>query len=702
MNLLFIDLHCDASLPSGAGEFGGGNTYSRSVLNLIAKNVKINCIYITRKKSESLPEFLRISENLKFFRIKIGDYSYDDKDTLYLHTETSVVKILELLERHKFIPEIIHSSYWPSGLVALEIGNKYKAKQIHTVLSNGKRKAIESGNYKIKQIRTSSEQKIYNNVNFIICSSKAEYEDIKNLYSVPEQKLVLSGLDVDNAFRFPSYLRDGSFLTNALNGYNEKTYLKITNTQKDIINDSKWWNNGAFLYFGRLHEDKGVPQIIECWLELYQKYRNFPSLWIAGGTPEQIFHFRQIVQNKKVLISAENQEKLIWWGRLSAEGISTLLLKSIAVITHSRYEAGGLMVLESLASAKPVVATPNGFAKDCIKNWENGFIVQYNNLNELKLRMCHFYMQPLLSSELGNKASNTFFKIDKEYGFRNKHLELYNVNKTSNFDYTNHPVNPYPLCEILPTESEVVRSLYNIYSKQNIVNYKDIDIILLFNNMTHKLWKLNIGDKNFYCIRWKNHYNRENIFYKTKRNFYTSFEQYNLNKLFLKINFKHEKYFDDFLRLIFVSENNENLKPLLDSIYSVNFSQYTINKRITKYTSKNIINEIEDMLDKYDFFFDECKNIISNIIKKAELRPLCQNDLCLFPKKIENSYVLGNELVFLNDLVLTENEYIHMSSKKYNNLSISVLLKCHELMIKSIIESRLDCISFKSLLQSLK
>lgn len=702
MNLLFIDLHCDALLPSGAGEFGGGNTYSRSVLNLISKNVEINCIYITRKKSDSLPEFLKISENLKFIRIKIGDYSYDDKDTLHLHTKTSVVKILELLEKHKFIPEIIHSSYWPSGLVALEIGNKYKTKQIHTVLSNGKRKAIESGHYKIEQIRTSSEQKIYSNVDFIICSSKAEYEDINSLYSVPEQKLVLSGLDVDDAFRFPSYLRDGSFLTNTLNGSSEKTYLNITNTQNNLINDSRWWNDGAFLYFGRLHEDKGVPQIIECWLELYQKHHNFPSLWIAGGTPEQIFHFREIIQNKKALNLAENQEKLIWWGRLSAEGISTLLLKSIAVITHSRYEAGGLMVLESLASAKPVVATPNGFAKDCVKNWKNGFIVKYNNLNELKLRMCHFYLQPLLSSELGNNALNTFFKIDKEYGFRNKHLELYNVNKANNFDYTNRPVNPYPLCEVIPTESEVVRSLYNIYSKQNIVNYKDICIILLFDKNTHRIWKLNIGDKKFYCIRWKNHYNRENIFYKTKRNFYTSFEQYNLNKSFLNINFKHEKYFDDFLRLIFISENKENLKPLLENIPTVNFSKYIISNRITKYTSENIINEIEDMLNEYDFFFNGCENIISNIVEKQNLRPSSQNNLCLFPKSIENAYVLGNELVFLNDLVLTENEYIHLFNKKYNNSHLSALLKCHELMIKSIIESRLDYISFESLLQSLK
>ena len=30
--IVIIDLHCDATMPSGAQEFGGGNTYARNLL----------------------------------------------------------------------------------------------------------------------------------------------------------------------------------------------------------------------------------------------------------------------------------------------------------------------------------------------------------------------------------------------------------------------------------------------------------------------------------------------------------------------------------------------------------------------------------------------------------------------------------------------------------------------------------------------
>lgn len=54
MQLLFIDLHCDATMPPGANEFGGGNTYSRGLFKGIADNKDIFCVYVTRKNTITL------------------------------------------------------------------------------------------------------------------------------------------------------------------------------------------------------------------------------------------------------------------------------------------------------------------------------------------------------------------------------------------------------------------------------------------------------------------------------------------------------------------------------------------------------------------------------------------------------------------------------------------------------------------------
>lgn len=695
MNLLFIDLHCDALLPSGAGEFGGGNTYSRSVLDLISKNKEICCFYITRKKSKELKDHFYFSDNIRYFRIKIGEYNFNDKDSLYLYTEYTIKEISNLLTKENFVPDIIHSSYWPSGLVALEIGKNINAKQIHTVLSNGKRKSIESGSYAIEKIRTESEQNIYNNSDYIICSSKSEYNDINQLYSIPHNKLILTGLDVNDAFRFPAYFKDGSFsLTNI---GNEKSYLNMANSTNNFNDNCKWWNDGSFLYFGRLHEDKGVLQIIQCWLELYKKLNDFPSLWIVGGTPEQIYEFRKKIKNLQDLEIVEKNGKLIWWGRLSSDGISTLLLKSLVVITHSRYEAGGLMILESMAAAKPVIATPNGFANDCIKNWRNGFIVNYNDTEQLKLRMMNFYCQPLLSSQLGNNARKTFLEIDKKYDFRNKHLSLYEIHSSTENNSKHINIIPYPLYELLPSKEEVLTIFYNIYSKNNLIDAKKMSIIATNDNISHLIWKININDKEFYCIRWKNHYDTNSVCFKND-NFHTSFEQYIENKGFLEENNYQEKYFDDANRLIFINSNKFTLKKLFN-ISEIEFSKYRVNKDVEKYTYENILNEIKQMLMIYNFLFKECGNYIKNAIKIIEKNYNQSSDFQLVAKNIDETYILGEELVFVNDLLLADK---NIFNEKYRNRYLTCLIKCHKLMIKCILSGNVCIEEFSELLNELK
>ena len=117
---LIIDLHCDALLPSGLGEFGGGNTYSKAVISAIA-NTDIDCIYITRKKIKNLPTEEKIASNLRYIRIEIAQNEIEDKDTLYKYSNEIFDIILKIMNNLKFSPELIHSIYWPSGIVALKL-----------------------------------------------------------------------------------------------------------------------------------------------------------------------------------------------------------------------------------------------------------------------------------------------------------------------------------------------------------------------------------------------------------------------------------------------------------------------------------------------------------------------------------------------------------------------------------------------------
>jgi len=186
-----------------------------------------------------------------------------------------------------------------------------------------------------------------------------------------------------------------------------------------------------------LREIKGIDIIIRAWFQLYSIYHGCTApLWIVGGTPDNISELRQKLSQELNLAQAEEQYKLVWWGYLSPAGISTLMLKSTVLLMHSRFEAGGRIILEAMSSRLPVIATPTGFAKDYIQDWISGFLVEYGDTDALAQRMELFLRQPLLSNAMGNNAYQTFLQMEHQWNCYGRHARVYKLIS----DYPDRPL----------------------------------------------------------------------------------------------------------------------------------------------------------------------------------------------------------------------------------------------------------------------
>lgn len=198
----------------------------------------------------------------------------------------------------------------------------------------------------------------------------------------------------------------------------------------------RWWTQGAYTYVGRIEPLKGIPHIITAWLRIYEKHGDkTPPLWICGGDPDSISLLRSQFSayiDVRLLKDCEEQQKIVWWGYLDPAGISTLFLKTRVLVTHSQYEPGGRVLLEALAASIPVIATPNGFAKDMIRHGENGFLVPYGQIDELASIM-EYVMQntgPIL--EMKETAHSTYVEYEKKWQCYQQQFQVYqNLGLTS-------------------------------------------------------------------------------------------------------------------------------------------------------------------------------------------------------------------------------------------------------------------------------
>lgn len=187
-----------------------------------------------------------------------------------------------------------------------------------------------------------------------------------------------------------------------------------------------WWNEGPFLYVGRIAQSKGVFQILSAWLALAARLgTRCPDLWMAGGAPPEIAAERARHSQRGLLERLEGQGRLRWWGYLDEGGLSALLLKARVLITHSTYEPGGRVVLEAMTQGVPVIATPNGFALDLVRDWVSGFIVSAGDVSALRGRMEHFASQPLLGPSMGIAARATALNALRSWDFYRSHGRVY-------------------------------------------------------------------------------------------------------------------------------------------------------------------------------------------------------------------------------------------------------------------------------------
>lgn len=426
MNLLLISLHADPTVPAGLGEGGGTHSYVRELLTYLS-NKNINVLLITRKCQIELPICESIAFNCVIHRIILnGEQPINKKELFYLHRET-LIRIQEVLRNNSFEPDVIHSIYWNSGHVAYKLSDKLGVPFVHSVISNGLRR-INVGMKEDIIERFSVEKIIFEKAKYIISITQSEKNDLVKLYGIDPQKIVISGRPISDELIYQAHNDFGIPYLYDINSHSidNKDSIMLSNIFSAKPLNNNWWIQKSFIYCGRIAQNKGVDVIINSWLLLKEWFpKNCPSLWIVGGTLQEIDTFKQNHDFNTKLKKYEDNNELVWWGYLDQKGISTLFLKSCALIMHSSYEPGGRVVTEALSAGIPVISAPNGFGADHVHKWYNGFQVQYGDIQLLCDIMSLFVKQPYLSNCLGLNAKEYMRKVVKEWDFYELHFNVY-------------------------------------------------------------------------------------------------------------------------------------------------------------------------------------------------------------------------------------------------------------------------------------
>lgn len=411
-SILILALMGDPMLPAGSCDRSGGfNVDTYELIEFLSRK-DYQCLIITNQSAEAPVLYEQINRNIQLCRVSLNGADQNQQGELLQQAASIEIQILELLNQFSFFPTLIHSYYWLSGYIACSLSDRLNIPFVHSVVALSKDKEL-AGAQSDYHVQKECEYRFLPKASYIFSITDTEKETLCSKYPVCSQKVFIVGREIPEIYQTP--VRNELGIAKELDA---QAPLKCLYREHSVTN---WWNSGAFTYVGRLKPEKGVPHIIMAWDQLYRHCgEKTPPLWIVGGDVDGIErlreslypHFPELPEHEKAL-------RICWWGHLNAEGISALYLKTLALVTHSQYEAGGRVIIEAMSQAKPVIATPTGFAKDLITDWHNGFLVKYGDVERLCHCMLMFVAQPLLSNSLGLTAHATILAARNRWnGYR--------------------------------------------------------------------------------------------------------------------------------------------------------------------------------------------------------------------------------------------------------------------------------------------
>lgn len=229
-------------------------------------------------------------------------------------------------------------------------------------------------------------QKVYQFVDKIVVNSRYMFNKIVNYYKIDPGKIVI----IPNGVTLERF-----------SGWNKSCRLA---------------GFPSILYVGGLREGKRVDILIRALVGLKSEHPKVKLHIVGTGSS---------LSYLKALSVQEGMERdVIFWGQADYFSIPKFYKGADICVFPSRHEAFGIVILEAMASGKPVVASNGGAIPETISDGENGILVKPDDPDAL----AESILTLLRNDTLRNRLSRNALKTATNYSWDNiaeKYISLY-------------------------------------------------------------------------------------------------------------------------------------------------------------------------------------------------------------------------------------------------------------------------------------
>ncbi len=374
--IAFISVHGDPSIEIGREEAGGQNIYVRQVGDALALQ-GWHVDMFTRQTQPDQDWVIEHSPGCRTVRLSAGSKSFVGRDQLFEYLPEFVDSFLQFQHHSETIYPIIHTHYWLSAWVGMQIRQHQPVKWVHTYHSLGavKYDTVDTVS-PIAERRLAVEKTCLETADCVVATSPQEEDDLRSRVSATGTiEVIPCGTDLN---RFGT-----------VNRHRARQALEL-NPNAPII-----------LYVGRFDPRKGIETLVRAMACSPMTDHLTAQLLIVGGSREGSKDSQERDRIVAIVDELGLGDRVRLTGRVPHDVLPVYYAAADVCVVPSHYEPFGLVAIEAMASRTPVVASAVGGLQYTIIPNETGLLTPVKDEAAIAQALHRIISDPDWRTQLG-------------------------------------------------------------------------------------------------------------------------------------------------------------------------------------------------------------------------------------------------------------------------------------------------------------
>jgi D-inositol-3-phosphate glycosyltransferase len=379
--IALISEHGDPAAEIGKDAAGGQNVYVRQVGEALAK-LGWQVDMFTRKSNPDDAAIVHHAPHCRTIRLVAGPEKYIPRDELFQYMPEFVEAFLKFQQKEGTNYPLVHTHYWMSGWIGLQLKQLQNAQVVHTYHSLGAVKYRSVAEIPaVAKTRLNVECDLLERSHCVIATSPQERDDLRQLVSqFGRVEIVPCGTDIDNF--------------QPLSKVEARQELGLDRAERIV------------LYVGRFDPRKGIETLVRACGKLARSDSPNFRLVIVGGSDPQAADGAERARIEGLVPSLGLEAIVDFAGMVGHDRLPLYYTAADVCVVPSHYEPFGLVAIEAMACGTPVVASAVGGLKFTVIPEETGLLVPAQDVDGFAKAIGRIINDDTMwSQQIGDRAS---------------------------------------------------------------------------------------------------------------------------------------------------------------------------------------------------------------------------------------------------------------------------------------------------------